>query len=158
MIEVFFALKRSDTGLVIVGDTREAGVEIPNHPQIITTGRLSHKKMARVFRSGDMFLYLPWYEWCPKVVAQALVCGLPVICLGRGGTRELVQDCGIILRSEKNEDLDWWGENRVNIKEAVEAINTLLEQGKKIPPRPDLYLSTMVRKYFEVFEKVLERN
>jgi len=105
-------LKRSDTGFVIVGDTREAGVKIPDHPQIITTGRLSHKKMARVFRSGDIFLYLPWYEWCPKVVVQALVCGLPVV-------------------------------------------NTLLEQGKKIPPRPDLYLSTMIRKYFEVFEKVL---
>ena len=158
MIEVFLALKRDDVGFVILGELKKAGVKIPDHPGIITTGKVSHKKMAKIFRGADLFLYLAWHDWCPKVVAQALVCGLPVICLGRGGTKELVQDCGIILRSEKDQDLDWWGENRVNIKEAVEAINTLLEQGKKIPPRPDLYLSTMVRKYFEVFEKVLEVN
>jgi len=158
MIEVFFALKRSDTGLVIIGDTREAGVEIPDHPQIITTGRLSHKKMARVFRSGDIFLYLPWYEWCPKVVVQALVCGLPVVCSFNGGTRELVGDCGITVPGERDNEEPYFYPNPIKIEQAVEAVNALLEQGKKIPPRPDLYLSTMVKKYFEVFEKVLEDN
>ena len=156
MIEVFLALKRDDVGFVILGELKKAGVKIPDHPRIITTGKVSHKKMAKIFRGADLFLYLAWHDWCPKVVSQALVCGLPVICLGKGGTKELVGDCGIILQGEKDQDPDYWGPNPVRIEQAVEAVNALLEQGKKIPPRPDLYLSTMVRKYFEVFEKVLE--
>ena len=156
MIEVFLALGREDVGFVILGELKKAGVKIPDHPRIITTGKVSHKKMAKIFRGADLFLYLAWHDWCPKVVSQALVCGLPVICLGKGGTKELVGDCGIILQGEKDQDPDYWGPNPVRIEQAVEAVNTLLEQGKKIRPRPDLYLSTMVKKYFEVFEKVLE--
>ena len=158
MIEVFLALKRDDVGFVILGELKKAGVKIPDHPGIITTGKVSHKKMAKIFRGADLFLYLAWHDWCPKVVAQALVCGLPVVCSNNGGTKELVRDCGITVSGERNNDEPYFYPNPIKIEQAVEAVNTLLEQGKKIPPRPDLYLSTMVRKYFEVFEKVLEDN
>ena len=150
-VEVFQKLDREDLGLAVLGD----GAEVPSHPRIKVTGKLSHKEMARVFRAAELFIYLPWQEWCPKVVAQALVSGLPVVCSYRGGTKELVQDCGIAARGAKDDDLEDFGPNPVDIDEAVKASNAILDQRKKCRERPDLYLSTMVRNYFEIFEKVM---
>jgi len=154
VVEVFQKLDREDLGLVVMGD----GAEVPNHPRIKSTGKLSHKEMAKVFRAADLFIYLPWQEWCPKVVAQALVCGLPVVCSYRGGTKELVQDCGSAVRGAKDDDLEDFGPNPVDLAEAVKAVNAILDQPERCRPRPDLYLSTMVHNYFEVFEKILENK
>jgi len=154
VIEVFLKLKREDTGLVVMGDDSK----VPAHPSIKATGKLAHSEMAKIFRKADLFLYLPWQDWCPKVVAQALVSGLPVVCSYRGGTKELVQDCGIIVHGAKDDDLEDFGPNPVNLDEAVNAVNSLLEKGERCRERQDLYLSTMVTRYFEVFEKVLEQN
>ena len=156
------------------------GAEVPKHPRIKATGKLSHKEMARIFRAGDLFIYLPWQEWCPKVVSQALVAGLPVVCSYRGGTKELVQDCGIVVSGAKDDDLEDFGPNPVNLDEAVKAVSSILEKadrcrtqpdanlseipkdisflGWRCRERPDLYLSTMVRQYFEAFEKVLAQR
>ena len=99
VVEVFLKLDREDLGLVAIG----ANAKAPKHPRIIATGKLGHRDMAKVFRAADLFIYLPWHEWCPKVVSQALVAGLPMVCTYKGGTRELVQDCGIIVHGPKDD-------------------------------------------------------
>jgi len=152
VIDVFLNLDESDLGLAVIGD----GADVPKHPKIIATGRLSHKKMAEVFRGADLMIYLPWFEWCPKVVVQALVCGLPVVCSNNGGTKELVGNCGIVVPGERDDEEPYLYPNPIKINYAIEAVKKLLNQPKPCPPRPDLYLSTMVEKYFEVFERVLE--
>jgi glycosyltransferase involved in cell wall biosynthesis len=154
MVEVFLNLNREDFGFVVVGD----GAEALKHPNILTTGKLGHKEMAEVFRAADLFLYLPWQEWCPKVVVRAILTGLPVVCSYRGGTRELVGDCGFAVHGEKDNDLEDFGPNPVNLAETVKAVNSILDKGEKCRERPDLYLSTMVKNYFDVFEKVLDQK
>ncbi len=151
VVEVFLKRDRKDLGLVVAGD----GAEVPKHPRIIATGKLSHKQMAEVFRAADFFIYLPWQEWCPKVVSQALVAGLPVVCSYRGGTRELVSDCGIAVHGAKDHDLEDFGRNPVDIDETVKAVETVLARGERCRPRPDLHLSFMVEQYFDFFEKTL---
>jgi glycosyltransferase involved in cell wall biosynthesis len=152
VIEVFEALDDKDLGLAVIGE----GAEVPKHPRILAPGRLSHRRMAEVFRAADLFIYLPWYEWCPKVVAQALVTGLPVLCSYNGGTRELVRDCGRAVRGEKDAGLEYFYRNPVDLKEAVKAAGELLEKHERVKPRPDLYASKMVEGYFKVFEQALE--
>lgn len=152
VIEVFLKLDRGDLGLVIMGNRATA----PKHPRIKTTGKLGHKIMAKVFRGADLFIYLPWQDWCPKVVVQALVSGLPVVCSFRGGTKELVQDCGIVVHGTKDDELGVFEANPVNIEETVNAVNLLLDRGQRCREREDLYLSTMVRQYYDFFAKVLD--
>ena len=151
VVDVFLKLDRNDVGLVVIGDN----AEVPKHPRIKATGRLGHKDMAKVFRAAELFIYLPWQEWCPKVVSQALVAGLPVVCSYRGGTRELVQDCGVIVHGAKDNDLADFSYNPVNLDEAVAAVQNILENPRRIRERPDLFLSNMVREYFKFFEQVL---
>lgn len=151
-IELFEALDDRELGLVVIGED----AQVPRHPRIVATGRLNHKQMARVFRAAEFFVYLPWFEWCPKVVAQALVAGLPVLCSYKGGTRELVDDCGMVVKGEKDHDLRHLGPNPVNLEQAVNAANTILQKRERIRTRPDLYLSKMVENYYAFFQKVLD--
>jgi len=150
IIEVFLRIDRKDLGLVVIG----ADAKVPSHPRIRATGKLSHRQMAKVFRGADLFLYLPWQDWCPKVVSQALVAGLPVICSFKGGTRELVQDCGLVIRGAKDEAVPF-EPNPVNTEEAVAAVKQMLQKGERCRPRPDLYLSSMVKQYYNFFEELL---
>jgi glycosyltransferase involved in cell wall biosynthesis len=150
VVETFLKLDRSDLGLVVIG----ANAKVPDHPRIISTGKLGHRAMAKIFRAADLFIYLPWHEWCPKVVSQALVAGLPMVCTYKGGTRELVQDCGIIVHGPKDDAVPF-EPNPANLDETVQAAKTLLANPARCRPRPDLFLSTMVNQYFEFFEKVL---
>jgi len=154
MIELFRNLKRDDLGLVVAG----TGAEVPRDKRILATGKLSHQQMARVFRAADLLLYLPWFEWCPKVVVQALVAGLPVVCSSNGGTKELVQDCGRLVPNQRNTVKDYYSPNPVEIEQGVKVVNDLLENRERVRPRPDLFLSAMVEGYFQVFEKVLDKN
>jgi glycosyltransferase involved in cell wall biosynthesis len=150
MIEVFLRLEQKDLGLVVIG----ADAKVPPHPRIKATGKLSHRQMAKVFRAADLFLYLPWQDWCPKVVSQALVAGLPVVCSFKGGTRELVQDCGLVIRGTRDEAVPF-EPNPVNTEEAVAAVKQILQKGERCRPRPDLYLSSMVKQYYNFFEELL---
>ena len=152
VVETFLKIDREDLGLVVIG----ANAEVPKHPRIVATGKLGHKQMAGVFRAADLFIYLPWHEWCPKVVAQALVAGLPVVCTYKGGTRELVQDCGIIVHGPKDEVVPF-APNPANIEEAVQAVNTLLAKQERCRERQDLFLSTTVNNYFDFLQKVLDK-
>jgi len=154
VIEVFLGLDDPDLGLAVLGE----GAEVPKHPRILATGRLTHKKMGMVFRAAELLIYLPWFEWCPKVVSQALVAGLPVVCSYNGGTRELVRDCGIAVPGEKDDRLEYFYENPVKIQEAIAAVRKILEKPERVRPRPDLFAGKMVEEYYKVFEQVLDNE
>lgn len=154
VIEVFNALDDHELGLVVIGED----AQIPKHPRIIATGRLYHKEMAKIFRTADLFIYLPWFEWCPKVVAQAILTGLPVVCSYNGGTKELVLDCGITVRGEKDDELEYFYPNPVNIEDAVRAVRQTLEKRERVRERPDLFAGRMVEEYFRVFERTLDER
>ncbi len=52
-------------------------------------GQISQKKVFEQMRSADMFLF-PSFEGGGMVVLEAMACGLPVVCLDRGGPGEMV--------------------------------------------------------------------
>jgi|GEM_PF-1783842 len=154
VIDVFNELDDRELGLVVIGE----GADVPKNPKIIHTGWMAHKQMAKVFRGADLFIYLPWYEWCPKVVSQALLTGLPVLCSYNGGTKELVQDCGIAVHGERDQNLEYFYPNPVNIEHAVKSARILLDKKERVRERPDLHLAKMVEDYYKVFEQVLEND
>lgn len=61
------------------------------HPQITYTGELSHAEVSEEMRKADIFLLPSRMEGLPRVVQEAMACGLPVVTTDVGGTRELVQ-------------------------------------------------------------------
>ena len=52
-------------------------------------------------RNKDWLLHFAWLDHCPNVVVESLSMGCPVICTTSGGTKEIVQNNGIILNEKK---------------------------------------------------------
>ncbi|KAB2905083.1 MAG: glycosyltransferase family 4 protein [Anaerolineae bacterium] len=63
---------------------------------------VNHVELAKVLRSGDVFINLSENDPCPNIVLEAMACGLPVIFLPSGGVPELVGDAGLPFAPEGN--------------------------------------------------------
>ena len=82
--------RRPESRLWVVGPTDRASADVVEHPAIEYLGPLDHAALADRLRRASVFLHLAWLDWCPNVVLEAQVCGLPVVCANGGGTRELL--------------------------------------------------------------------
>lgn len=161
VIKGFLHLGRGDTCLVIVGDVRVGEKEKVNHPRIFYSGTLNNKELAKYHSNADVFVFLSWLDWCPNVVAEALVAGTPVICTNQGGTKELVKDSGIILKTDPEYDLEpcyLYEPPEVPAEKMAKAINEILDNKEKFKvEREDLYISEVGKRYGEFFLKVIEK-
>lgn len=69
-------------------------------------GAKSYHEVAELMRAHDMFLLYSNYENLPCVIAEALVCGLPILTSNVGGTSEMVNETnGIIVPPANNIEL-----------------------------------------------------
>lgn len=65
---------------------REAGVE----DAVEFTGAYSQTEAPEVFRHADLLVHLKVQDPCPRLVVEAMACGLPVVHSATGGVSELV--------------------------------------------------------------------
>lgn len=70
-------------------DERIAG--LPLHPSCVSvTGPYTQNEAPDVLRAGHILLHTKVNDPCPRLVAEALACGLPVVYSATGGVPELV--------------------------------------------------------------------
>ena len=55
-----------------------------------------------ILNEADVFVNLSYRDAAPKVVMEAVCCGLPVLYADSGGTRELCGDCGVGIQDAAN--------------------------------------------------------
>jgi glycosyltransferase involved in cell wall biosynthesis len=67
-------------------------------PHIFYAGSQPHEVCLEIFSASNWMLHTAWLDHCPNTVVEALSQGTPVICSEQGGTKELVQGYGIILK------------------------------------------------------------
>jgi len=99
-IDLYKHLRRfySSAALIVMG----SNVTKVADPHIFYAGSQPHDVCLEIFSAANWMLHLAWLDHCPNTVVEALSQGTPVICSEQGGTKELVQNFGIILK-EKNE-------------------------------------------------------
>lgn len=56
------------------------------------TGSYTQKQAPDIFRSADILLHTKYNDPCPRLVVEAMACGLPVVCSASGGVPELIGD------------------------------------------------------------------
>ncbi|MBE7442204.1 MAG: glycosyltransferase [Flavobacteriales bacterium] len=103
---------RDDFFISIIGDgdyeyfIRYAeNIQIPKHLYNIE-GAKSYEEIAELMRTHDLFLLYSNYENLPCVIAEALVCGLPVLTSNVGGTAEMVDTTnGVVIPAADNKTL-----------------------------------------------------
>lgn len=69
---------------------RQEGVEDKVH----YIGPYSQHEAVKLLQSADLLIHTKYNDPCPRLVVEALACGLPVLYSATGGVPELVQDRG----------------------------------------------------------------
>lgn len=87
----------TDTKLTIVGKgnstdlLRGIAEDIPSNGKVVFVNWMARDKLFEFYNSADIFLF-PSHEGAGMVVAEAMACGLPVVCLDNNGPAEIVNN------------------------------------------------------------------
>lgn len=106
-IQLYLHLKKSmleSSCLVVLGNNPDcivAGNDI-----FYTGSSIPHEICLQFYAAADWMIHLAWADHCPNVVVEALSQGCPVICCETGGTKELVQNDGIVLKDSHEYDFE----------------------------------------------------
>lgn len=79
---------------------KELGLE----ENIEFSGRLDKKDLVKFYQNSDIFIFPSYYEGSPRVIKEAMSCGLPVICYDIDGTR-LIDPEGKVIQFVKKGDV-----------------------------------------------------
>ncbi|MDH5561821.1 MAG: glycosyltransferase family 4 protein [Deltaproteobacteria bacterium] len=106
-----FAQKRKDVRLVMVGDgpLRPQLQQQVEHSglseQVEFSGKVAMDDLLDVLVKGDVFLYPSYHHGLATVVLQAMLTGLPVVCLeGDAVSRAVDETCGFVVPLTKGGD------------------------------------------------------
>jgi len=64
--------------------------------RIALVGPVAKDRLAGLYASADAFLLASLYEGYGMVLAEAMACGLPIVCTSGGAAAETVPDCAAI--------------------------------------------------------------
>jgi len=147
-IECFKSPKLKNVALVILG-----GYKNVNLNNVFCLPKISPEILPRYYQMADAMIHLSWLDWCPNSVVEGLGCGLPVLCSSNGGTKELVQESGIIIEIEEpykiGEKVDLYNPPNVDINYITKKILDLIDMPKV--NRSDLHIKNSAKLYKDLF-------
>ena len=73
--------------LTLIGDGEEPGMEVPG---AVHLGRVDPEGLRSAYQNSDFLLFPSRLEGFGLVAAEAMACGLPVLCLADGAVEEVV--------------------------------------------------------------------
>ena len=90
--------------IYLMGQCDESEINLP--PNIIRLGNIkSQEEMATILNHSEAFVNFSYRDAAPKVVCQAINCGLPILYAHSGGTAELVCNRGFGVGIKDKDDL-----------------------------------------------------
>jgi glycosyltransferase involved in cell wall biosynthesis len=88
------------------------------------TGAYMQKEAVRLFQGHHILLHTRYNDVCPRLVVEAMSCGLPVVYSASGGVPELVgNDAGVGVDAP----LDWETSHPPDPEKLAEGVQTVLE-------------------------------
>jgi glycosyltransferase involved in cell wall biosynthesis len=79
-------------GALALGELEVAARELGIGPWIEVLGPYSQVEAVPIFHRADILLHTQYNDSCPRLVLEAMACGVPVVYSSSGGTPELVGD------------------------------------------------------------------
>jgi len=143
--------QRKDVGFWLAGKTDKK----TKQDGVYVLGHLDQKTLARYLRTADVMLAIPWYDWCPNAVVEALVAGCPVVCNNGSGTEEIVGDVGgIVCPVDKPLKFKMVGDikpPKIDRQPILDALNKILDSPYRVN-KPELFIENIALQYKKAFE------
>lgn len=151
----FLAAGLHDAVLVMIGkiDSKHK----VKHTNIKYVGQINAEDTWKYYSSCDGVIHISRMDACPNVVVEALVAGKPVLGNNIGGTPELIQKDGVIIKVDPTYDYKMFAmknPDSVKSKYIAPAIHELLNTKWDIK-RSDLTIGYSSKQYYEYFKQVL---
>jgi glycosyltransferase involved in cell wall biosynthesis len=99
-------------------------------PHIFYAGSQPHDVCLEIFSASNWMLHTAWLDHCPNTVVEALSQGTPVICSEQGGTKELVQGYGIVLKENAEYNFELTDYDRPPALDITQITNKLITKDK----------------------------
>ena len=148
-----FMHSKLDAKLVVAGPSDYA-IE---HKDVIYVGDLDRQTLARYIKGCAATVHLAWIDWCPNSVVESIVAGRQVIHTDSGGTREIVNGRGYMVK-----DKIWHGEVAspknppdLDLDSVASAMKMSVEKPILNFAISDLSIEKTVNEYIEFGKKLL---
>ena len=92
-----FIVSNSYLDFLLVGRQNESDHDYSNLPNVQCTGPVKRDDLLKYYHRMQFLLFPSENDPCPNTVIEAMLSGLPVCYNKKGGTIELVKDCGVTL-------------------------------------------------------------
>ncbi len=129
--------------------------------QVELTGPYTQQEAVELFRSSSILLHTKYNDPCPRLVVEAMACGLPVVYSASGGVPELVgSDAGVGVSGP----LSWEEDYPPKAKDLASAVNTVIENlhrysmAARMRAVEKFDIKPWLKRHQEIFDQLLEKN
>jgi glycosyltransferase involved in cell wall biosynthesis len=150
-IEFFKHIRKfyDSSALIVLGSNPTL---VPD-PHIFFAGSQPHEVCLEIFSAANWMIHLAWLDHCPNTVVEALSQKTPVICSEHGGTKELVQDYGLILKEKEEYKfalVDYEDPPTIDFQQ----INFKLPKKEELAPSFDVSMERCLREYLDFMSSI----
>ncbi len=122
---------------LLVGNHNKSPIRFDRHSNVTMIEAVPRQELADYYRKMKCLYFPSENDPCPNTVVEAVMCGVPVCYNPLGGTKEIVQDCGLPL----------------------DQFDVLLRKShefrSRCAKREDLYFKRVIQCYFSLLEERL---
>ncbi|MBU1078210.1 MAG: glycosyltransferase family 4 protein [Spirochaetes bacterium] len=120
---------------LFVGNHRKASIDFSRYPNVTMVGTVNSQELVNYYNQMKCLYFPSENDPCPNTVVEAILSGTPVCYNPKGGTVEIVRDCGY--------PLDKFGVMLKNLSELY----------KNCKKRKDLYFERAMKQYLDLFKQ-----
>lgn len=149
-IELYKYLRNfySSAALIVLGSNPTKVAD----PHIFYAGSQPHEVCLEIFSASNWMLHTAWLDHCPNTVVESLSQGTPVICSEHGGTKELVQGYGIVLKENAKYNFELTDYDRPPALDITQITNKLITKDK-LTKSFDISMERTVKDYILFLER-----
>jgi glycosyltransferase involved in cell wall biosynthesis len=151
-IEIFSLIKQKypSACLIILG----SNAQFQQQDGIYYLGSIPYNACIQIYESSDWMIHSCWLDNCPNTVVEALLCDVPIICTDSGGTHELVQDYGIILKESYPYEYNLVEYDEPPVLHIADQFTGVLPERNLLSKAHNVSIEHVAKQYIDTFEKV----
>jgi len=154
LLQALGKLRNKNIVLTLIGDgkekenLKELAKDLKIEKKVKFLGSVPHQKITKCYQENDIFALSSLNEGMSNTVLEAMACGLPIITTNVGGSKELINKNGFIIKRGSSNALRDALNNYLKNPELIKLHGTKSRQFAE-----KMNWNNVVRKYLREYEK-----